>query len=81
MTVPAPLLPFAFAAGELRRQETARLAVPCRRHETQGVDRRRRRFARMLERLGYELLTFETAAELLIMKDGNKSVAAFPPRQ
>jgi hypothetical protein len=33
----------------------------------------------MLERLGYELLIFETAAELLIMKDGNKSVAAFPP--
>jgi hypothetical protein len=33
----------------------------------------------MLERLGYELLTFETAAELLIMKDGNKSVDAFPP--
>ena len=37
--------------------------------------------ARMLERLGYELLTFETAAELLIMKDGKKSVAAFAARQ
>jgi hypothetical protein len=33
--------------------------------------------ARMLEQLGYELLTADTAADLLATKDGNKYVVAF----
>ena len=83
MTPPAPLLPFAFAAEELRRQEMARLAdaVPPTIDALRLMPSPSLRacVARMLERLGYELLTSETAAELLIMKDGQKSVAAFAP--
>jgi hypothetical protein len=83
MTAVAPLLPFASAAEELRRQEMARLAdampptIDALR--LMPAPALRACVARMLERLGYELLTSETAAELLIMKDGNKSVAAFAP--
>jgi len=83
MTAAAPLLPFAVAAEELRRQETERLAnaMPptidaLRLMPPQAL---RGAVALTLERLGYELLTPETAADLLIMKDGKKYVAAFAP--
>jgi len=33
----------------------------------------------MLERLGYELLTAETATDFLALKDGRKYVIAFWP--
>lgn len=83
MTAPATLLPFAFAADELRHQETARLAdavlptIDALR--LMPAPALRACVARMLERLGYDLLTSETAVELLMMKDGQKSVATFAP--
>ena len=39
----------------------------------------RERAAAMLERLGYELLTLDTATDLVITKDGKKYVVAFAP--
>jgi hypothetical protein len=75
------MLNFDLAAADLRHREFARLAaavVPSidalRLLTAQEL---RARVATMLERLGYELVTPETAAELLAVKDGKKYVIAF----
>lgn len=69
------------AADELHRQETARLAasiVPTLDSlRFLNSNQLRARVADMLERLGYQLMTPETATDLLAMKDGKKYVIAF----
>jgi Restriction endonuclease len=72
---------FAIAAQERREQEFSRLAtaiVPTLEGlRLLNARELRERVARMLERLDYELLTPETAADLLATKDGKKYVVAF----
>ncbi len=72
---------FDHAAEILRQQEFARLAagtVPTL-DSLRFLNPRQLRasVAGMLERLGYELLTPETAADLLAIKDGKKYLVAF----
>jgi hypothetical protein len=82
MSAPTPALShFACAADELRGREFTRLAaavVPTvealRSLTPQQI---RGHVATMLERLGYELLTSETAADVVVMRDGKKYVVAF----
>lgn len=81
MTAAPALSNFDVAATELREREFTRLAsavVPSidalRLLNGQQL---RARVAAMLERLGYELLTHETAADLVMIKDGKKYVVAF----
>ncbi len=69
------------AAEVLRQQEFSRLAagiVPTL-DGLRALNARqlRARVATMLEQLGYELLTTDSAADLLAMKDGAKYVIAF----
>jgi Restriction endonuclease len=79
----APLFPFAQADDELCRLEIARLAAAM----TPTPDALRlmsppvlrATVALMLDRLGYELLTPETAADFVIIKDGKKYLVAFAP--
>ena len=72
---------FDQAADELREQENARLAAGILPsvESLRFLNPRqiRARVAAMLERLGYELLTPETATDLLAMKDCKKYVVAF----
>jgi hypothetical protein len=72
---------FDGAADELRDHEFARLAeavVPTMEALRSLTLRQVRAcVATMLERLGYELITPETAADLVTMKDGKKYVVAF----
>jgi Restriction endonuclease len=72
---------FAIAAQELREQEFSRLAagmVPTLEGlRLLNARELRARVTRMLERLDYELLTADTAADLLATKDGKKYVVAF----
>lgn len=72
---------FDVAADELHARELTRITaaiVPTvdalRSLSSKQI---RARVATMLERLGYELLTPETATDLLLTKDGKKYVAAF----
>jgi hypothetical protein len=74
---------FTAAAAELRQQEIARLSaatVPTL-ESLRFLNPRQLRasVAGMLQRLDYELLTPETAADLLAIKDGQKYVIAFAP--
>jgi hypothetical protein len=75
------MIEFDGAAEELRQQEFSRLSaatVPTLESLRLLNSRQfRARVAGMLERLGYELLTPETASDLLTMKDGQKFVVAF----
>jgi hypothetical protein len=79
----ASLLPFASADDELCRQENARLsdamAPSLDALRLMSPPALRAAAALMLERLGYQLLTPETASDLLIAKDGKKYVVAFAP--
>jgi hypothetical protein len=72
---------FETAAAELREREFARLAsavVPTLEGlRLLNARELRACAARMLEHLGYELLTAETAGDLLAGKDGKKYVIAF----
>jgi hypothetical protein len=72
---------FAGAADELREHEFSRLAaavVPTvEALRSLALRQVRACVATMLERLGYELLTPETAADLVTIKDGKKYVVAF----
>jgi Restriction endonuclease len=72
---------FDHAAEILHQQEFARLAdatVPSLESlHFLNPRQLRARVADMLERLGYELLTSETARDLLVVKDGRKYVVAF----
>jgi restriction system protein len=74
------MIAFETAAAELRQREFARLAsamVPTLEGlRMLNARELRARVAMMLERLGYELLTPETAADLLATKDGKKYVIA-----
>jgi len=74
------MIAFETAAAELRRQEFDRLAsamVPTLEGlRLFNARELRARIAMMLERLDYELLTSETAADLLAIKDGKKYVIA-----
>jgi Restriction endonuclease len=72
---------FDVAAGELHEREFSRLAaavVPTVEALRSLTGKQiRGRVATMLENLGYELLTLDTAADLITMKDGKKYVVAF----
>lgn len=72
---------FDTAAGELREREFSRLAaaiVPTlEAMRLLNALELRAQVARMLERLGYELITPDTAAKLLATKDGKKYLIAF----
>jgi hypothetical protein len=77
---------FVIAAQELREQEFSRLAtaiVPSLEGlRSLNARELRARVVRMLERLDYELLTPETAADLLATKDGKKYLFSSPsPRR
>jgi hypothetical protein len=73
----------AQAADELQRRETARLAaavVPTLEGlRFLSAQQLRARTALMLERLGYDLLTSDTAADVIAAKDGKKYLVAFAP--
>jgi hypothetical protein len=77
------LAPSAFvtAAEDLRRQEIARLSdsvVPTVESLRLLTGQQlRSRAATMLERLGHELITPDTAADIVTIKDGKKYVVAF----
>ncbi|HTV28231.1 MAG TPA: restriction endonuclease [Xanthobacteraceae bacterium] len=81
MSAAPALSSFEVAADALRQREFTRLAAAV----VPTVDalrllngqQLRVRVAAMLERLGHELLTPETAADFVTMKDGNKYVVAF----
>jgi Restriction endonuclease len=81
MSAAPALSNFDVAAAELRAREFTRLAAAV----VPTVDalrllngqQLRVRVAAMLERLGHELLTPETAADFVTTKDGNKYVVAF----
>jgi hypothetical protein len=72
---------FDRAAEQLRQLEFTRLAtatMPTIDGLRALTSRQlRARVATMLEQLGYELLTPETAADIVTMKDGNKYLIAF----
>jgi len=73
----------ARAADELQQRETARLAS-CVTPTVEGLRflsgrQLRARVATMLERLGYELLTPDTATDVVAVKDGKKYLVAFAP--
>src|SRR5215468_7134582 len=73
-----PLMNYAAAAEELRRQEITRLSqyvappVETLRSLTPGPFRER--IALMLDRLGYTIENNPTAAELVVTRDGNKAM-------
>jgi hypothetical protein len=77
----ANLSRFDVAAADLRAHEFALLAsavVPTvDALRSLSAKEFRARVAVMLEQLGYELLTPETAADVVAMKDGKKHVVAF----
>jgi Restriction endonuclease len=76
-----PISDFVIAAQELREREFSRLAaaiVPTLDAlRLLNALELRARTARMLERLDYELITSEMAADLLATKDGKKYVVTF----
>lgn len=81
MTRSLPMI--ARAADELQQRETARIAaavVPTVEGlRLLGGPQLRARVALMLAHLGYELLTPESAADMVAVKDGKKYLVAFAP--